>query len=209
MADTAWAWNKEIHGTLCLEVGVWLMQSHFRIVGGGSGRREEKKCLQGAGSQCVGVLQAVLASLPPCFSFTSAPHSLPCLCRKELFLARRWQEFFSGFFFSFKRALCAGCSVLGSSPTVWGEKALWFGHNADSHCQSQLAFAGHPLLFLLNKAFFLAGKFCFSKHNHFLFLKTYLGRSSISFIEQFGAAGWKLLVCERRVGVTWEDVVDA
>lgn len=88
MDGIAWAWNKEIHDALCLEVGVWLMQSHFRIVGGGCGRREEKKCLQGAGSQGVGVLQAVLASLPR-FSFTSAPHSLACLCRKDIFLAQR------------------------------------------------------------------------------------------------------------------------
>lgn len=73
---------------LCLELDAWLMQSHFRIVGGGGGRREEKKCLQGAGSQRVGVLQAGLASLPR-FSFTSAPYSLACLCRKQLFLARR------------------------------------------------------------------------------------------------------------------------
>lgn len=157
MDGIARAWNKEIHGALCLEVGVWLMQSHFRIVGGGGGRREEKKCLQGAGRQ-----RGCAASHPhqPLIHLCSAAR--PACAQRSFSLLRGSRRFFfSGFFLSFKRALCTGCSVLGSSPTVWGEKARWFGHNAESHCQSQLASAGHPFLFLLNKAFLFSRQILF------------------------------------------------
>lgn len=125
MDGIARAWNKEIHGALCLEVGVWLMQSHFRIVGGGGGRREEKKCLQGAGRQ-----RGCAASHPhqPLIHLCSA--AWPACAQRSFSLLRGSRRFFFFRFLSFfqkgimHRMLCAwqlAHCVRGESSLVWSQ----------------------------------------------------------------------------------------
>lgn len=123
MDGIAWAWNKEIHGALCLEVGVWLMQSRFRIVGGGGGRREEKKCLQGAGSQRVGVLQAVLASLPRRASHSPLLRTAwPGSAERSFSLLRDSRNFFQVAFLLSKGHYTQDVLFLAARPLCEGRK---------------------------------------------------------------------------------------
>lgn len=68
---------------------------------------------------------------------------------------------------------------LAVRPWCEGRKLAAFGRAADSHRQSQLAFTGHPSLFLFSEAFFLAGKWCFSKDIALSFLKLIWGEADV------------------------------
>lgn len=118
MDGIARAWNKEIHGALCLEVGVWLMQSHFRIVGGGGGRREEKKCLQGAGRQ-----RGCAASHPhqPLIHLCSAAR--PACAQRSFSLLRGSRRFFFQVsFFLSKGHYAQDALCLAARPLCEGRK---------------------------------------------------------------------------------------
>lgn len=83
------------------------------------------------------------ASLWVCFSFTSAPHRLACLCRRDGFPCLEVAGFFFRFVFFLSKGHCAQDALfLAACQWCEGRRLAAFGCAADSHHRSQLAFAG-------------------------------------------------------------------